>query len=114
VASFLCVRPNLTYHAVAMSEGSGLVSRIHAINDGSVRVNGGYFIFRREVFEYIRPREELVEQPFHRLIEDRQLVGHAYDGFWACMDTFKDKQHLESLYASGAAPWEVWKSKQAG
>jgi len=41
-------------------------------------------------------------------------VGHAYDGFWACMDTFKDKQHLESLYASGAAPWEVWKSKQAG
>jgi glucose-1-phosphate cytidylyltransferase len=114
VASFLCVRPNLSYHAVAMSEGSGLVSRIHAINDGSVRVNGGYFIFRKEIFEYIRPREELVEEPFHRLIQDGQLVGHAFDGFWACMDTFKDKQHLEALYASGAAPWEVWKSQQPG
>jgi glucose-1-phosphate cytidylyltransferase len=114
VASFLCVRPNLSYHAVVMSEGSGLVSGIHAINDGSVRVNGGYFIFRKEIFEYIRPREELVEEPFHRLIRDGQLVGHAFDGFWACMDTFKDKQHLEALYASGAAPWEVWKSQQPG
>ena len=114
VASFLCVRPNLSYHAVVMSEDSGLVSGIHAINDGSVRVNGGYFIFRKEIFEYIRPREELVEEPFHRLIQDGQLVGHAFDGFWACMDTFKDKQHLEALYASGAAPWEVWKSQQPG
>jgi glucose-1-phosphate cytidylyltransferase len=109
VASFLCVRPNLSYHAVSMSPDTGLVSKIHPINDGSVRVNGGYFILRHEIFEYIREKEELVEEPFQRLIQDRQLMGYAYDGFWACMDTFKDKQQLEALYASGAAPWEVWK-----
>lgn len=109
VASFVCVKPNLSYHAVATATGSGLVSRIHAINDGSIRVNGGYFVFRKEIFEYIRCGEELVEEPFNRLIGDEQLVGHAYDGFWACMDTFKDKQHLDALYASGAAPWELWK-----
>lgn len=114
VASFLCVRPNLSYHAVEMAQGSTLVSKIHAINDGSVRVNGGYFILRKEIFEYMRPGEELVEEPFHRLIQDQQLIGHTYDGFWACMDTFKDKQQLESLYASGAAPWEIWKSSPAG
>ena len=52
---------------------------------------------------------ELVEAPFQRLIEARQLVGHLYDGFWASMDTFKDKQQLERLYLAGVAPWEVWR-----
>src|SRR3984957_98669 len=61
VASFLCVRPNLSYHLVSREEGNGsLVSRIHAINDGNVRINGGYFIFKKKIFEYIRPKEELV------------------------------------------------------
>lgn len=109
VASFLCVRPNLSYHVVSQQEGASLVSNIHAINDGSVRVNGGYFIFRKEIFEYIRDKEELVEEPFHRLLGDQQLIGYNYDGFWASMDTFKDRQQLEALYATGAAPWEVWK-----
>ena len=75
-----------------------------------LRVNGGYFIFRKDIFEYIGHKEELVEQPFQRLARDRQLIGYPYDGFWASMDTFKDRQHLESLYATGTAPWEVWKT----
>jgi glucose-1-phosphate cytidylyltransferase len=110
VASFLCVRPNLSYHVVSMQPGSNLVSDIHPIANGDVRINGGYFIFRKEIFKYMRDKEELVEQPFRRLLEARQLIGHPYDGFWASMDTMKDKQHLENLYASGAAPWELWKS----
>lgn len=114
VASFLCVRPNLSYHAVSLQEGSGLVSNIHAINDGSVRINGGYFVFRKEIFEYIGESEELVEEPFHRLLKDQQLMGYTHDGFWACMDTFKDRQQLERLYASGAAPWQVWKANAKG
>lgn len=109
VASFLCVRPNLSYHAVEMEEGSRLVAGIRPINDGSVRVNGGYFVFRKEIFRYLRAGEELVEAPFQRLIDDRQLAGHVYDGFWASMDTFKDKQQLERLYLAGVAPWEVWR-----
>ena len=57
----------------------------------------------------MREGEELVLEPFQRLIEERQLIGYSYDGFWAGMDTFKDKQELESLWGSGAAPWHVWK-----
>jgi glucose-1-phosphate cytidylyltransferase len=110
VASFLCVRPNLSYHVVTLQQGTGLVSDIHAINNGEVHVNGGYFIFRREIFEYIRDGEELVEEPFHRLLREQQLIAYPYDGFWASMDTFKDRQQLESLYATGAAPWELWKT----
>ena len=114
VASFLCVRPNLSYHVVSLQEGTNLVADIHPIDNGDVRVNGGYFIFRKEIFNYIRDKEELVEEPFHRLLQEKQLLGYAYDGFWASMDTFKDRQQLENLYASGAAPWEVWRSNGKG
>lgn len=111
IASFLCVRPNLSYHSVSLEEANGsLVSEIRAINNGSLRINGGFFIFKNRIFDYIRPKEELVLEPFQRLIEQQQLIGYPYDGFWASMDTFKDKQHLESLYSTGAAPWEVWKT----
>ncbi len=115
IASFLCVRPNLSYHVVSLQQGNGsLVSDIRAINSGSLRINGGYFIFKRQIFDYIRPKEELVLEPFQRLISERQLIGYPYDGFWASMDTFKDKQHLESLYGMETAPWELWKKSCNG
>ncbi len=111
IASFLCVRPNLSYHIVSTEgDDAHLVSGIHAINNGSVRINGGFFIFKNEIFDYIRETEELVNGPFQRLMKEQQLIGYPYDGFWASMDTFKDKQQLENLWGSGAAPWEVWKS----
>ena len=115
IASFLCVRPNLSYHLISLQQSTvSLVSEIRAINNGSVRINGGYFIFKKQIFDYIGEKDELVIEPFQRLIEERQLIGYAYDGFWASMDTFKDKQQLESLYATGAAPWELWKTNGKG
>jgi glucose-1-phosphate cytidylyltransferase len=114
IASFLCVRPNLTYHVVSLEEGNGnLVSGISAINAGSLRINGGFFIFKKAIFDYIREKEELVVEPFQRLVEERQLIGYSYDGFWASMDTFKDKQQLDSLCTSGIAPWEIWKKQNS-
>ena len=114
VASFLAVCPNMSYHTVSLEEGEGnLVSAIHAINNGSVRINGGFFIFKTSIFDYMRDKEELVNGPFERLIEQKQLIGYPYNGFWASMDTFKDKQQLENLWGSGSAPWEVWKKKVA-
>jgi glucose-1-phosphate cytidylyltransferase len=111
IAGFLCVRPNLSYHLVSLQEGDdNLVSAIQPINNGAVRINGGFFIFKKKIFDYIGEKEELVSRPFQRLAEERQLIGYPYDGFWASMDTFKDKQQLESLWRSGAAPWEVWKA----
>jgi glucose-1-phosphate cytidylyltransferase len=114
IASFLCVRPNLSYHVVSVDAADSLVSGIHAINNGSMRINGGYFIFRKEIFDYLGPKEELVLEPFQRLIEEKQLTGYTYDGFWAGMDTFKDREQLENLWSSGIAPWHVWKNNGAG
>jgi glucose-1-phosphate cytidylyltransferase len=113
IASFLCVRPNLSYHTVSLQPGNGnLVSEMHAIGNGSVRINGGYFIFKKQIFDYMRENDELVMEPFQRLIAEKQLIGYSYDGFWASMDTFKDKQQLEGLCAGGVAPWELWKSRE--
>jgi len=110
IASFLCVLPNLSYHVVSTESNSSLVTGVHPITNGSVRINGGYFVFKKSIFDYIREREELVIEPFQRLILEKQLVGYNYDGFWAGMDTFKDRQQLEFLWGAGKAPWHVWKN----
>jgi glucose-1-phosphate cytidylyltransferase len=108
VASFLSVKPNLSYHLVEMKDGSGLVGSITDIARSDLRINGGYFLFKKEIFNYLHEGEELVHEPFQRLIGENQLLGYRYDGFWASMDTFKDKQNLEDLYGRGNAPWAVW------
>jgi len=53
--------------------------------------------------------EELLYEPFQRLVQQQQLLAYKYDGFYASMDTFKDKQMLDDLHATGGAPWQVWK-----
>jgi len=113
VGTFLSVKPNLTYHVVDADE-DGVVREMRPIQQSALRVNGGYFVFRREIFQCIREGEELVLEPFQRLISKKQLLAHRYDGFFATMDTFKDKQQLDDLYASGNAPWEVWKQIHKG
>ena len=115
IASFLCVKPNLSYHLVSLEQSpASLVSNIHPIDNGTVRINGGFFVFKKQIFDYMRDKEELVIEPFQRLLAEKQLIGYAYDGFWASMDTFKDRQYLENLSSSGAAPWEVWRKPANG
>jgi len=108
VACFAAVAPTQTFHLVRLEDG-GRVTSIQHVRDIGMRVNGGFFAFRPELFEYLRAGEDLVEEPFQRLAAAGKLVAYPHDGFWACMDTFKDKQLLEDLYAQGQVPWEVWK-----
>jgi len=107
LACFVGVTPTASFHQVIL-EPNGVVREIaHIARSGSV-INGGFFVFRREIFEYIKEGEDLVEEPFHRLIAEKQLIAYPYRGFWACMDTFKEKQHLDELHATGHAPWQAW------
>lgn len=107
-AAFLCVRPNLSCHYVSMGE-RGLVEEIKTMDQSNILINGGYFVFNRSIFDYMKDGEELVQEPFRRLIEGRNLVGYEYDGFWKSMDTFKEKQELDDLCSKGNAPWQLWK-----
>jgi glucose-1-phosphate cytidylyltransferase len=110
VATFASVRPSLSYHVVRTAPG-GLVTEIKELTRSDIRINGGHFVLKRDIFNYLGPGEELVSQPFQRLIQKRQLAAYEYDGYFGAMDTFKDKQQLDDLYERGEAPWEVWKTK---
>jgi glucose-1-phosphate cytidylyltransferase len=109
VASLVMVQPTASLDLVTATP-DGLVDGITAIGTSDVWVNGGFFVLRREIFCHVNRGDELVREPFARLITQGRLLGYKYTGFWGCMDTFKDKQRLEELNATGSAPWQVWKS----
>ena len=106
IACFLAVRPSFSLHLVDM-DTDGRVNSIHASQDANLWINGGFFIFRSEIFDYIKDGEELVEAPFQRLIDADKLLAFKHEGFWRPMDTLKDRQILEDLVEHGAMPWCV-------
>jgi glucose-1-phosphate cytidylyltransferase len=108
VATFLSVKPNLSYH-VATADDNGLVTSIKELTQSGIRINAGFFVLKSDIFKHIQPGEELVVEPFQRLIREQQLAAYEYDGYFAAMDTFKDKQQLDDLYESGQPPWEIWR-----
>jgi glucose-1-phosphate cytidylyltransferase len=110
IASFVGVRPPLTYHMVH-ADATGQVRDIRDMEKANIRVNGGFFVMRTDIFDYIEDGEELVIEPFRRLIEAERLVSYEYDGFWMPMDTFKDRQRLEEMHVGGRAPWELWRNR---
>ena len=107
VALFLAARPTYSFHVARMDPG-GSVLEIKDVTKSDMWLNGGYFVFRREIFDYIREGEDLVDEPFQRLIAEQKLMAYPYEGFWAAMDTLKEKQHLDGLLESGQAPWARW------
>jgi glucose-1-phosphate cytidylyltransferase len=108
VAAFLAIRPTYSFHVVDAGD-DGTVRSIQHVRESGTRINGGYFIFRREIFDYLREGEELVEAPFLRLLEAGRLMAFRYDGFWAPMDTLKDKQDLDAMWDRGDPAWAVWR-----
>ena len=107
VASFLCVKPGYTFHLVQTDDHDYVQSVVDTTNS-DLWINGGYFIFQPEIFDFIGPGEDLVEQPFARLGDERLLFANKYEGFWAPMDTLKDQQRLEQMVDSGNGKWKVW------
>jgi len=109
IGCFLCVRPSQTFHVVSLRDGN-LIETIKHVRDANITINGGFYVFRKEIFEYINDGEDLVVEPFRRLIEEDKLLGYPYEKFWYCMDTFKEQQELNDLFEKGNAPWEIWKN----
>jgi glucose-1-phosphate cytidylyltransferase len=107
IASFLCVQPSQSFHVVSVAP-DWLVSRIQPARQADIWINGGFFIFKHKIFDYLQNGEELVAEPFQRLITEGQLLGHRSLGFWACMDTLKEKNLFDEMYTRGERPWAVW------
>jgi glucose-1-phosphate cytidylyltransferase len=105
-ACFIAVRPPFNFHLADFDE-HGAVKRMRSSQESEVWINGGYFVFRNKVFDFIRHGEELVFEPFNRLIAADQLLAYKYDGFWRAMDTLRDRQVLEDIVERGTMPWRV-------
>lgn len=110
VASLLLVQPTASFDIVKAAP-NGRVDSVLALSEADIWINGGFFVLRREIFSYLHPGEELVREPFQRLMKKGALLSHKCSSFWQCMDTFKDKQSLEEL-SQGKAPWKVWDRTQ--
>jgi glucose-1-phosphate cytidylyltransferase len=109
VAGFVAVKPSQSFHLVELS-GQHQVTALRPVQDTQTWINGGYMILRQEIFDHINSGEELVEEPFQRLIAANKLVAHPYSGFWKAMDTLKDKLGFDALDAAGTRPWMVWRN----
>jgi glucose-1-phosphate cytidylyltransferase len=104
IGCFIAIHPPITFH-LAEFDGQGQVQRLRSSQEADIWINGGYFIFRNRIFDFIRDGEELVLSPFERLIEGGHLMAFKYEGFWRAMDTLRDKQVLEEMVERGETPW---------
>jgi len=71
-------------------------------------VNGGFFVFKKEIFNYLNETDVLEKDVFEKLAADKKIAAYKLEGFWECMDTFKDMQMLDELWNTGKAEWKTW------
>ncbi|MGY1831195.1 sugar phosphate nucleotidyltransferase [Geodermatophilus sp. SYSU D01180] len=110
VASLLAVKPQDSFHVVRLA-GQDRVTGLTPVADMSMRINGGYFILRQGIFDYLDEGDDLVMDGFTRAAADGKLCATPYDGFWAPMDTLKERSALEEQYRNGVSPWAVWRDR---
>lgn len=113
IACFLAVRPPLTYHLADIGP-DGKVRDFITSDHSDIWINGGYFIFRPQIFDYMQEGEELVVEPFKRLIADDQLMAYKHEGFFRSMDTLRDRQLLEDMFEKGSMPWRAKANQKLG
>jgi glucose-1-phosphate cytidylyltransferase len=110
VAALLATRPRQTFHTLEIHADDAVAS-VQEADRAGLWVNGGFFALRSEIFDVLEPGNELVGEPFQRLIARGDLMAYRHEGFWVGMDTFKERQLLDDLWSRGAAPWAVWQQR---
>ncbi|MGY1635508.1 sugar phosphate nucleotidyltransferase [Geodermatophilus sp. SYSU D00742] len=112
VASLTAVPPQSSFHVLEIDECER-VSGIRPVSQFPIWENGGFFVFRWDIFDVLLPGEDLVDGALVRLAEKGKLAAYRHDGFWVPADTIKERVRLEELYQSGVRPWAVWETSTA-
>ena len=108
LATITAVRPPARFGELVL-KGDMVCEFSEKPQTGEGWINGGFFVFEPQVFDYLSGDQSILErEPLERLASDGQLVAFRHEGFWQPMDTLRDKQLLESLWAGGNAPWNIW------
>jgi len=113
VGSLLAVPPQDSFHVVRVTD-DGRMTGLEAVARMQMCINGGYFVLRQEIFDYLNEGEDLVMDACVRAARAGRFRAHKYDGFWAPMDTLKERSALEEMNRTGNRPWAVWDGRGDG
>jgi len=111
--SLLAVPPVSSHHVVEVGD-DGDVTGVREVRELMQWENGGYFVMRPAIFDYLKEGEDLVPHAISRLVPSGRVMAQQHKGFWRAADTFKDRAELEEMYNKGACPWMVWDSHRNG
>ena len=106
IATLTAVNPMSNFGLIDLNDDNS-VARFREKPKLKEWINGGFFVFNREIFDYLEEDSVLEREPFERLAAEGHLMAYRHGGFWKCMDTFKDNVELNDIWNSGA-PWKVW------
>jgi glucose-1-phosphate cytidylyltransferase len=108
IATVTAVRPPARFGELLINEDS-TAEFSEKPQTGEGWINGGFFVFEPKIFELLSGDESILEiDVLERLAKENQLAAYKHEGFWQCMDTLRDKKHLEAMWESGNPPWKVW------
>jgi glucose-1-phosphate cytidylyltransferase len=113
VVSLLAVPPQSSHHVVDIDD-DGLVTQVTPVRNLRQWENGGYFVLRPEIFDYLNEGEDLVEDALVRLVPQQRVLAYPYKGYWSPADTVKERAQLEEMYHRGQCPWMVWDPERSG
>lgn len=108
VGQMLAVRPQESFHVIQL-DAESRVTALTPVAEMPFPINGGYFVLRQGIFDYLNEGEDLVMDACVRAAADGRMRAVRYDGFWAPMDTLKERTALQEQYRKGTSPWTVWR-----
>ena len=106
VATLTATRPPSRFGILDLA-ANGKVNRFRE-KVGTEWINGGFFVFNRQIFDYLDTECVLEQRPLEKLVEEGQLMSFAHEGFWMGMDTYREYEMLNAMWDSGTVPWKVW------
>ncbi len=109
IATLTAVSMGQRFGVLAIEKDSRISSFREKSEDDGSRINGGYMVLEPKIFDYIEGDKTVFEkEPLEKLAAQGELAAYKHNGFWQCMDTQREKERLEELWASKKAPWKVW------
>lgn len=109
IATLTAIQPDGRFGIVELNANNEIIAFSEKRKEDASWINGGYFVFEPQIFDFINGDNTVLERdPLEKLASIEQLMSYKHTGFWQCMDTMRDKNHLEDLIEKGNAPWQKW------
>ena len=109
IATLTAVRPPARFGSIIMDNDGFIKEFKEKPQVGEGWINGGYFVFDYKIFDYLKDEKTILErEPLEMLSSQNQLAAYRHYGFWHCMDTIRDRDNLNDIWASGQAPWKKY------